>query len=131
MTILTTLNNIHKSQIMYVIKQGCDMKNTIISIAFISILLAGCSATKDWSATGGSKADGVIRLSYEFGQFEVPQVSEEQAILLAAKRCAVWGYTNAEAFGGMTKQCNMPDGFGGCSSWIVTKEYQCTGSAAQ
>ncbi|WP_421168003.1 YecR family lipoprotein, partial [Aeromonas dhakensis] len=84
-----------------------------------------------WSATGGSKADGVIRLSYEFGQFEVPQVSEEQAILLAAKRCAVWGYTNAEAFGGITKQCNMSDGFGGCSSWIVTKEYQCTGSAAQ
>ncbi|WP_411431507.1 hypothetical protein [Aeromonas media] len=31
----------------------------------------------------------------------------------------------------MTKQCNMPDGFGGCSNWIVTKEYQCTGSTAQ
>lgn len=70
------------------------MKKTTISLAFISILLGGCSTTKDWSATGGSKADGVIRLSYEFGQFELPQVSEEQAILLAARRCAVWGYTS-------------------------------------
>lgn len=75
------------------------MKKTTISLAFISILLGGCSTTKDWSATGGSKADGVIRLSYEFGQFELPQVSEEQAILLAARRCAVWGYTHAEALG--------------------------------
>lgn len=107
------------------------MTKITILLAFTSILLAGCSTTKDWSATGGSKADGVIRLSYEFGQFEVPQLNEEQAVSLAARRCAVWGYTHAEAFGGITKHCNTTDGFGSCTNWMVTKEYQCTGSSTQ
>ncbi|WP_454261926.1 YecR family lipoprotein [Pseudoxanthomonas mexicana] len=38
-----------------------------------------------------------------------------------------WGYTGAEAFGGVTQQCNMPGGMGGCQRWLVTKEFQCTG----
>jgi len=42
----------------------------LYAIAGISaLLLAGCATTKDWSATGGSQADGTVRLSYEFGPF--------------------------------------------------------------
>jgi hypothetical protein len=99
----------------------------IVSIA----LLSGCATTKDWAATGGSRADGVVRLSYEVGLMEKPQLNEQQAINLATQRCKTWGYAGAEAFGGVTRQCNMPGGFGGgCNQWMVTKEYQCTGNAA-
>lgn len=93
-----------------------------------ALLLTGCAAQKDWSATGGSRSDGVVRLSYEYGEMEKPQVREEQALAIAAQRCRTWGYTGSEAFGGVTRQCNQRGGFNGCASWIVTKEYQCTGT---
>lgn len=105
------------------------------SIALATLLLAtGCSTVeKDWSATGGSKADGVVRLSYEInGVFEKVKVQESQAIALAEKRCSTWGYSGAEAFGGFTKVCTETQGLGGrCVVWLVTKEYQCTGSATK
>lgn len=98
-----------------------------ISLAVIS----GCAVMKQWSATGGSRSDGVVRLSYETGEMEVPQLSEQQAIRLAAQRCRAWGYSGAEAFGGVTRQCNAGGGFSGCARWTVTKEYQCTGTGSQ
>ena len=101
----------------------------LLTIAATSVLLlSSCATTKNWSATGGSRSDAVVRLSYEYGAFEVPQVNEQEGIDLAASRCKIWGYSGAEAFGGVTQTCNMPDGFGGCSRWLVTKEFQCTGT---
>lgn len=94
--------------------------------ASIILSLSACTTTKDWSATGGSKSDGVVRLSYEIREFETVHVSESQAVNLAAQRCASWGYTGAEAFGGTTRQCGQTGAFGGCGMWVVTKEYQCT-----
>lgn len=101
-------------------------------VGISALLLVGCATTKDWSATGGSRADGTVRLSYEFGPFEKPELNEQQAVTLAAQRCKTWGYTGAEAFGGATSVCNLPSGgFGGCSRWLVTKEYQCTGTGTK
>lgn len=105
------------------------MKVLIIATAAV-LLLSGCTTTKDWTATGGSRADGVVRLSYEVTEFEKPQLNEQQAVYLASQRCKTWGYSGAEAFGGTTRQCNQGGGFGGCSQWVVTKEYQCTGTGA-
>lgn len=99
----------------------------LITGLLISAFLTGCAAPKNWAATGGSRADGTIKLSYEFGMFENPQVSEEQGTQLAAARCSSWGYKNAEPFGGATKTCTMMSS-SGCSTWLVTKEYQCLGS---
>ena len=99
----------------------------IMVAAAAALLLSGCATTKNWSATGGSRADATVRLSYEYGAFEQPQTNEMEAINLATSRCKTWGYTGAEAFGGVTRQCNMPGGMGGCNGWIVTKEFQCTG----
>lgn len=98
-----------------------------VSVAVMAFT-SGCMTTKDWAATGGSRADGVVRLSYEIGAMEQAQLNESQAIALATKRCATWGYTGADAFGGVTRQCNQPGGFGGCTNWVVTKEFQCTGN---
>ena len=105
------------------------MKNLVI-VSILGFVLGGCAVNKDWSATGGSRSDGVVRLSYEQREFEQPQLSEQQAINLATQRCKTWGYTGAEAFGGVTRRCNQGGGFGGCSQWLVTKEYQCLGTGS-
>jgi hypothetical protein len=101
---------------------------TVILATSIAALLVGCATAKPWSATGGSRADATVRLSYEYGPFEKPQTNESEAVNLAIARCKTWGYTGAEAFGGSTQQCSMPGGMGGCNRWTVTKEYQCTGT---
>jgi hypothetical protein len=103
------------------------MKFLVVAIA-AAVLMSGCATTKDWSATGGSRSDGVVRLSYEVTEFEQAQLNEQQAVSLATQRCMTWGYTGAEAFGGVTRQCTVPGGFGGCGSWTVTKEFQCVGT---
>ena len=102
----------------------------LVASALAALILTGCVTTKDWSATGGSRSDGVVRLSFEMGDFEKPQLSDQQAIDLATQRCKTWGYTGAEAFGGVTRQCVIPGGLGGCARWMVTKEFQCTGTGA-
>jgi YecR-like lipoprotein len=99
----------------------------LVLAATAALLVSGCATTKNWSATGGSRADATVRLSYEHAAFEQPTASESQAIDLATARCKTWGYTGAEAFGGVTRQCNIPGGMGGCSGWMITKEFQCTG----
>lgn len=102
------------------------MKNLAVAVLMCA-LLGGCAVTKQWSATGGSKSDGVVRLSYELGEFEKPVLNESQGVQMATQRCKTWGYSGADAFGGTTRQCNQGGGFGGCSRWLITKEYQCTG----
>ena len=97
----------------------------IISVGVLLLITSGCAVQKDWQATGGSKSDGVVKLQYQYGGFELPKVSEEQALELAKKRCSAWGYTDAEAFGGVISQCNSMSA-SGCVSYLVTKEYQCT-----
>lgn len=96
-------------------------------IVFLLLLcLSGCATQKQWTATGGSRADGTVKLSYEYGEFEVPRIETYEGTSLAASRCKSWGYSNAEPFGGIVRTCNMLGGFSGCQRWIVTAEYQCT-----
>ncbi|MDE1965512.1 MAG: hypothetical protein KGI42_16605 [Xanthomonadaceae bacterium] len=102
------------------------MRKILIVAAVIT--LSGCATTKQWAATGGSRSDGVVRLSYEYGSLETPRLDENQAVRLASERCETWGYSGADAFGGATRKCIQGGGFGGCAEWQVTKEYQCTGT---
>ncbi len=92
-------------------------------------LIIGSSAKKNWVATGGSRADGTVELSYELGAFEVPKVDDDQGLKIAIERCRAWGYSGAEEFGGQTKVCNS--GGGSCTQWLVTKKYQCLGHLEQ
>lgn len=104
------------------------MKKIAILAAGAAILaVAACATAKSYTATGGSRSDGTVRLSYEVGMFEVPTVDENQGLQLARQRCATWGYTGAEAFGGTTSQCTAMSN-SGCMTTLVTKEYQCTGN---
>ncbi len=100
------------------------MYKLIVTLALLSLIF-GCATSKQLTATGGSKADGTVRLSYEHSPYEAPQVDMKQALTTAQQRCRAWGYTDADPFGGTTRVCNMPSGLGGCNQWLVTAEYQC------
>jgi hypothetical protein len=94
-----------------------------------TLLLSACATEKELVPMGGSRADGIVRESFEFGAFQKPVVDWQQGAATAAQRCAAWGYSGAEAFGGHRTQCTAANAYG-CVAWIVTIEYQCTGAAA-
>jgi len=102
-----------------------------MKFAFAAILavtmLSGCAVQSTMVPTGGSRADGTVKLSYDFGAFQVPKVDQEQGLAAAKARCAAWGYTGAELFGGSTKTC-VNQSMGSCDTFRVTVEYQCTGN---
>lgn len=109
------------------------MKKTILIVTavYATLTLSACAVKKDLVPTGGSRADGTIRLSYQHGKFEAPQVDPAQGLALAKQRCAAWGYSGAEAFGGQTKTCALPAALDGCKEFLVTVEYQCIGIPEQ
>ncbi len=93
----------------------------------VVLALAGCARKKDLIPTGGSRADGTVDLSYELGLYEKPVLDPEKGLIIARQRCAAWGYTGAEAFGGEKRQCQAFYG-GDCIRWFVTMTYQCLGA---
>jgi hypothetical protein len=99
----------------------------VAGAAVMVALLQGCAVQKTMVATGGSRSDGTVKLAYEVAMLEKPQLDMQQGIATALEKCKVWGYTGAEPFGGQTKTCNSWGG-GGCNGWLVTVEFQCTGT---
>ena len=93
-----------------------------------AITITGCATKKDFYAMGGSRADGTVDMAYDFRQFESPVVNPAQAQSIAKSKCRVWGYNDAEAFGGMTQNCHQRDGFGTCVAGQVVHTYQCIGN---
>jgi YecR-like lipoprotein len=79
----------------------------------ITAYMAGCARSKELVATGGSRADGT------FGALENPKLDFSQGVSKARDRCRAWGYTDAEPFGGETRQCNAPSQYG-CMRWFVS-----------
>lgn len=92
------------------------------------ILLSSCATVKHLTPIGGSKSDGIVKMSYEYGQLELPKVDIQEGARTAQKRCSAWGYSGAEAFGGGTKSC-VAYSSSGCIRWSVTIEFQCTGGS--
>lgn len=98
----------------------------LILLLFFCLLTAGCAKKMNLTPTGGSRADGTVDLSYEYGVYTVPKVQWEAGLKVAKERCAAWGYDSAEKFGGEVKKCNQSDSYGNCVRWFVTVQYQCT-----
>ena len=112
---------------LLVMRKGESNMRRFPAILTLLAALTGCSTVSQMAATGGSRADGVVRLSYEYGAFNKVSIDEATALETARQRCHTWGYKDAEAFGGVTRQCNGSNMYG-CVHWVVTKEYQCTGA---
>jgi outer membrane murein-binding lipoprotein Lpp len=92
-----------------------------------TVALAGCAVQAQMVPTGGSRSDGSVKMSYDFGAFQVPKVNASQGLAAAKARCAAWGYSGAEPFGGGTRSC-ISASMGSCDAFRVTVEYQCTGN---
>jgi len=102
------------------------MKTVVALFPLLVGVLSGCAVNKEWIPTGGSRSDGTVRLAYEYGEFQVPKLSADQAMETARQRCAAWGYTGAEPFGGTVRTCSQGNAYG-CNVFRVTAEFQCTG----
>jgi hypothetical protein len=46
--------------------------------------------------------------------------------MTATSRCSAWGFDGAEAFGGVTEECQSYNAYG-CVRQHVTIKYQCIG----
>ncbi len=102
------------------------MKKHLVILVIVLLNITGCATPKKWSAIGGSRSDGVVKLAFEYGLGEKPVLDNQQGLDLAKAKCLAWGFKDAEAFGASTEKCNgNPND---CSYWLVTKEYQCLGS---
>jgi hypothetical protein len=99
------------------------MKYSIL--LFVLFVLTGCVTVTTLQPTGGSKSDGVVQMSYEVGVFDTVDLDWEQAQIDAKARCEVWGYSDAEKFGGAVSQCQSYNGYGNCMRSFVTVDYQC------
>ncbi|ECU9383729.1 hypothetical protein CKQ16_10295 [Salmonella enterica subsp. enterica serovar Newport] len=88
-----------------------------------SIFLSGC-AVSDLSATGGSRADGTVVMSAEYGAFDYIDVNKNEALAAATRRCQSWGYNSAQSFDAGISKCSSFSGFG-CDRYIYSLTYQC------
>lgn len=98
----------------------------VLAMIAVAVGLYGCAVQKVMTPIGGSRSDGTVRLAFTYGMFENPKVDHGQAAQAARQRCAAWGYSDAEAFGGSSTQC-INSTYQGCNQWQVTVDYQCTG----
>lgn len=99
----------------------------VITILALIVLITGCASpvTKNWGASGGSKADGTVELSVRHTHLEKPILSNTQGKNEALKRCENWGYSSVEEFDFVNTKCNRYDPYVGCMDTVITKKYQC------
>jgi hypothetical protein len=100
----------------------------MIAATLVAALVSGCTtqAAKELVATGGSRADGTVSLSFEYAPYEEPQIDQAKGVATASERCAIWGYSAAQPFGGISRQCQYANQYG-CMRWTATMTYQCSG----
>ena len=102
----------------------------LLAASALLLILGGCATTgQQWGVSGGDRAQGVVRVSYEYPEFHQPAVSDAQALQIAVNRCTGWGYKDAEPIDGQLRQCSNKNG-SNCDLWMVTREYQCTANSS-
>lgn len=110
-----------------------DMEVVMRTIFMCSalVLLAGCvqPLNPTFYATDGSKADATITMAY--GPLNMMNERVDAAKLeaegdqVALEKCSSWGYSKAEAFGGVREVCSLVGGYGSCLRANQVIEYQC------
>lgn len=103
------------------------MRNKLF-IFYLFILAGGCAREvhKELVAVGGSKADGVVELGYDYDpEIEIPVTDPEQGKKTAQKRCEAWGYKDVEEFQKLTESCAYTGLYGVCRKVNAYIQYQC------
>ena len=108
------------------------MLKKLLLMNYISLffILGGCATKMNYIATGGSRSDGTVKLSYQYGGLQKPIVDPQQAVELARLKCSAWGYTGAEPFGGEMRTCTAYNQYG-CVQVLVTAQFQCLGGPSK
>jgi hypothetical protein len=101
----------------------------LLASAALLLSLGACATSQKWAVTGGDRSDGVVKVSYEYPEFQQPDVTDAQAMKIALGRCSGWGYDEARPIPGQTRQCSNKEG-ANCNLWTVTREYQCSSQGA-
>ena len=89
------------------------------------VMLSGCAVNKTPFMSGGSKSDGVVEFSYNYGAMEKPEVNYSKVASDAKNSCSMWGYSNAIPFGSSSRKCTSSSQYG-CNAYEVSIKYQCT-----
>lgn len=113
--------------IMFVIKLMIEeimIKKMLTIGILLPVFFTGCATVKFPQATGGSRSDGIVELSFDYGAFEKPIVSWDIALDRAIERCKGWGYQSADPFGGSEEKCLNYNEYG-CIHRLITIKYQC------
>lgn len=100
------------------------MKSEITAVA-LCLVLGACTTNVTPLATGGSRADGTVVVSYQYGMFEQPVVDWSKATNSAIARCKAWGYRKATPFEGAENKCLAFNGYGNCVQTQVNTTFQC------
>jgi hypothetical protein len=98
------------------------MKKIILLLGII--VLTGCQTVTEVFVTDGSKSEGTVTLSYDYGLLDKVEINQGKANKKALKRCIGWGYGGIEAFDGL-KSCIDRGIYGDCYAYRVTVKYQC------
>ena len=101
--------------------------NRVLTLALTisAVTLIGCRSTPaEWGSSGGSKADGTVKMSVQTGMFQDANPDKAKVNAEAVKRCKNWGYTKAIPFDFVSSKCTYRTDYG-CASTVKTQEYQC------
>ncbi len=108
----------------------------MIYTAAVALGISGCSTVPVVPFdTGGSRSDGIVKMVAPVGTFDIAEtmiVDWEAAERDALRRCRQWGYSEVEAFSGISIECLETSCYSstyysscGCSREQVTRNYQC------
>lgn len=95
-----------------------------LGLMAVVLSVSACTTVTDMSATGGSRADGIVDMSYQYDVLQRVMIDKVKAQESAARRCQAWGYKSAESFDNGIRTCVDRD-FISCNVYQVTVRYQC------
>lgn len=104
---------------------GISSSIPLLAALTATFLLSGCSTVTELSASGGSRADGTVTMTAEYGEFDFIKPNTQRALDSAIMRCQSWGYRSAQPFDSGLSRCSSPSGLGGCARYIYSINYQC------
>ncbi len=100
------------------------MKNYFLFI--LTVFVSGCVVTVvNPQATGGSRSDAIIELSFNHRMFENYVIDKDKSHATALRKCKIWGFTDTEPFGGTTTSCARYNYANNCVEYKVSIPYQC------
>lgn len=65
--------------------------------AGLALAISGCAKHEDLVATGGSRSDGIVNLSYDYRSAEHPKIDLAQGEAAARDLCRAWGGSRSRA----------------------------------